>query len=62
MVRAFRIEAQDKEGDWHVIAHEENNYQRLVQIETNVQAQALRLVPETTWGADQVHIFAWDVR
>jgi len=62
MVRAFRIEARDDKGDWKTIAHQENNYQRLVRIETNVQTQALRLVPEATWGADRAHIFAWDVQ
>jgi hypothetical protein len=61
MVRAFRVEALGENGEWQVIAREDNNYQRLVRIETDVQARALRFVPESTWGAEHVHLFAWDI-
>jgi hypothetical protein len=61
MVRAFRVEAQDGNGTWQVIAREGNNYQRLVCVETDVLARAMRFIPEATWGAEFVHVFAWDV-
>jgi hypothetical protein len=65
MTRAFRVEALDEAliegGRWRVIAREENNYQRLVRLEVDVQTSALRFVPEGTWGAERVHVFAWDV-
>jgi hypothetical protein len=61
MVRAFRVEALGENGDWQVVAREENNYQRLVRIQIDVQARAIRFVPEATWGAESVHVFAWDV-
>jgi hypothetical protein len=61
MTRAFRVEVLDVDGEWTVIAREENNYQRLVQIETDVRTSAVRFVPEATWGAESVHGFAWDV-
>jgi hypothetical protein len=61
MVRAFRIEALGQDGVWQVIAREENNYQRLVCIQTDVRTRAIRFVPEATWGAGSVHVFAWDV-
>jgi len=61
MTRAFRIEALDENGEWTVVAREKNNYQRLVWIETDVQTSAIRFIPEATWGAERVHVFAWDV-
>ena len=61
MTRAFRVEAQDENGDWHVIAREANNYQRFVKMDVDVRTRAIRLVPEATWGAARAHVFAWDV-
>lgn len=61
LVRAFRVESLDENGNWNVIVREENNYQRLVRIKTGIQAQAVRFIPEVTWGADRAHVFAWDV-
>jgi len=61
MTRTFRVEALNVNGEWTTIARVENNYQRLVRIETDVQTSAVRFIPETTWGADRVHVFAWDV-
>jgi hypothetical protein len=62
MVRMFRIEATDGDGNWSVIAREENNYQRLVRIHVDVEARAVRFVPEQTWGAEKAHLFAFEVR
>lgn len=61
MVRSFRLEAESASGDWHTVATVENNHQRLVRLEFDVTTTALRLVPESTWGAAQVHIFAFEV-
>jgi hypothetical protein len=61
MTRAFRIEALGNDDTWTPIVHEENNYQRLVRIEIDVCTTALRFIPESTWGAERVHLFAWDV-
>ncbi len=61
LVRAFRVEALGDDGMWHTIAREENNYQRLVRLDVDVTTQAVRFVPESTWGAERVHVFAWDV-
>ncbi len=62
MVRAFRIEAQEQDGTWQVIAREQNNYQRLVRIKTAAHTRAVRFVTEATWGAKAAHLFAWDVQ
>jgi hypothetical protein len=61
MIRAFRVEALDQNNRWRVIVREESNYQRLVRLETDVETSAIRFIPEATWGAEQVHVFAWDV-
>ena len=62
MTRAFHIEALDESGAWQTIACQENNYQRLVWIDTDVRTRAIRFVPTATWGAPSVHLFAWDVQ
>ncbi|MFC1716841.1 FAD-dependent oxidoreductase [Candidatus Poribacteria bacterium] len=61
LVRAFRVEALDENGDWNVIVREENNYQRLVRTKIGIQTKAVRFIPESTWGADRAHLFAWYV-
>jgi hypothetical protein len=61
MVRSFRIEALDACGNWNTVFREENNYQRLVRVPIAVTAGAIRLVPETTWGAARCRVFAFDV-
>ncbi len=61
LVRTFRVLALHSNDDWHEVAHIENNYQRLVRVPLDTTARALRFVPEATWGAPDVHVFAWDV-
>jgi hypothetical protein len=62
MTRAFRLEALDTDGQWRVVAHVEDNHQRLVRLPLEVTTRAIRLVPETTWGAERAHLYAFDVR
>jgi len=61
LVRAFRVEVVDAGGAWYTVTCVENNYQRLVRLNVDVTTRALRFVPESTWGAEQAHVFAWDV-
>ncbi len=61
LVRAFRVEALDENGDWNVIVREENNYQRLVRIRTGIQTKAVRFIPESIWGTERAHLFVWYV-
>jgi len=60
LVKAFRLEAADAQGEWTTIYRETLNYQRLVRVPLNVQATALRLVPEATWGAATARVFAFE--
>lgn len=61
MVKAFRVEYLIAEGIWEMLVHVDNNYQRLVKLAVDVVTRALRFIPEATWGAEDVHVFAWDV-
>jgi hypothetical protein len=61
LVRNFRLEAQRPDGSWETVARVEGSHQRLVIVDLDVEAAAIRFVPEATWGADAVHLFAWDV-
>jgi hypothetical protein len=61
MVRAFRVETLGEDRTWAAVARVENNYQRLVRLDVDVETRALRFIPESTWGSPQAHLFAWDV-
>lgn len=62
ITRAFRIEALDGEGNWAVVVRKDNNYQRLVRLPVDIETRAIRLIPETTWGSEVAHLFAWTVK
>ena len=61
MVKAFRVEYLTAKGEWETLITVEDNYQRLVRLDVDVVTRALRFIPESTWGADDVHVSAWDV-
>ncbi len=61
LVKSFRIEACGTDCHWKTIFRESNNYQRLVRVPLDIEATAVRLVPEETWGAETVHLFSWDL-
>lgn len=60
LVKAFRIEAE-KGGKWESVLRVTDNHQRLLKLDLNVTADAVRLIPEQTWGAERARIFAWEV-
>jgi len=62
MTKSFRIDFLDDNGMWQTLYQENNNYQRLVRIKKSVKTKAVRFIPLATWGSDNVHLFAWDVR
>ena len=61
LVKSFRIEAYGSDGSWRTVFSESNNYHRLVLVPLDIEATAVRLVPEETWGAETVHVFSWDL-
>lgn len=62
MVKAFRVEAQLASGEWVRVVEEGDNHRRLVRLGVEVEAVAVRFIPEATWGATEAHVFAWEVR
>lgn len=62
MTRAYRVEGVKADGAVDVLREEGNNYQRLNKIAVQGAYQAVRLIPLATWGNEQSHIFAFDVR
>ena len=56
LVKAFRVEAREG-GVWRTVHREERNTQRLVHAPAGVEADAVRVVPEETWGAERARVF-----
>lgn len=61
LVKAYRLEAQDDQGVWCIVHRETANRRRLVVIPLDINARALRLIPESTWGDPMVRVFAFEV-
>ena len=61
MVKSFKIEAKSDSDQWTAVAAVSDNHQRLVKLQLNVTATAIRLVPESTWGTETAHVFAFEV-
>ncbi|MDR6551893.1 FAD-dependent oxidoreductase [Paenibacillus qinlingensis] len=61
MLKDFKVEFQDSNGDWTELLTVTNNYQRLRKLNVDIHTKALRLTPIRTWGSDHVHIFSWDI-
>ncbi len=71
LVKAFRIEALDENGEWKEVYRKNDNYMRHVTGELDVTTKAVRLVTESThaseelyhtYGSVQTHLFAFEVR
>jgi hypothetical protein len=61
LVKAFRLLAESADGQWTEVATVQNNAQRLVKLDLDVETTAIRLQLDETWGADQTNVFAWEV-
>ena len=62
MVRGFRLEAKTPGGAWQTVHEQGENYMRLVRVSLDVETSSIRLVPESTWGAESAHLFSFDLR
>ncbi len=60
LLRRFRVETRAKDGSWQIAHREANNTKRLVEIELSAQTDALRLIPEQSWGEGAAHIFSFE--
>lgn len=70
MIRHFRIEAIDDNGQWSTVYERDDNYQRLIRENLNIETTAIRFIPlatyETdrfteTYGSGQAHVFSFDI-
>ena len=62
MTRDFDLEIIRADGTWETVAEVRNNYQRLVKVPLDVTTRGIRFVPRASWGAEQVHVFAFDIQ
>ncbi|MEM6331870.1 MAG: FAD-dependent oxidoreductase [Planctomycetota bacterium] len=60
LVKAFRVDAREPDGTWRTVCRRSENHQRLVRVEVRAQTDALRLVPEATWGNARVRVFGFE--
>ena len=60
LLRAFRVDVADGAGGWRTVHRESDNYQRLVKVPVGARTDAVRLVPEQTWGDADARVFGFD--
>jgi hypothetical protein len=60
LVKSFRLESLDDNGQWQVVHQENDNFYRLVQVPLALKTRGLRLVVEETWGASKVRVFGFE--
>ena len=60
LVRCYRLEAVDKDGNTLTLAEVSENRRRLVRHRVGMEIKALRLTPLETWGAESCHLFSFD--
>ncbi|MCQ2453807.1 MAG: FAD-dependent oxidoreductase [Clostridia bacterium] len=70
LIKHYRIEAQGADGAWLTVFEDAENHQRFIKKELNVEAQAIRFIPLTTWfsetkvndyGSSVAHLFNFEV-
>jgi hypothetical protein len=60
LVKGYRIEARGASGAWRTVHRDTENYQRLVRVPLQIEADALRFVAEETWGDSSVRLFGFE--
>lgn len=61
MLKAYRLEGVTPAGETVTLYETDLNHQRLNFVELDAEVTALRLIPLATWGAEDCHIFSFDV-
>lgn len=62
LVRKFRVETLDGDGEWRVLSREDDNIRRFVKFPIGKEVKGVRLVPEESWGSAEARVFAFDVK
>ncbi|NMA94829.1 MAG: FAD-dependent oxidoreductase [Clostridiales bacterium] len=61
IIKDFRIEAKMEDANWKVVYNKKGNYQRLVNIDLDIKAYAIKFISESTWGEKTANVFSWDI-
>ena len=61
LVKAFRLLVRAADGSWTEAARITENHQRLARVPLAVETDAIRLVIDETWGAEQTRVFGFEV-
>lgn len=62
LLKKFKIEIKKTtDSNWETVASVEENIKRLVNLKLDVEAVAVRLVPEESWKGEEMRIFSFDV-
>ena len=62
LTRSYRIEGLLESGDWVNIFECADNHRRLNVVHVAGEFRGVRLVPLSTWGSPDFHIFSFDVQ
>lgn len=62
MTKAYRIEWQDKEGEWFCLCDIADNRYRLNVHHVAHEVIAVRFIPMETYGADMSHVFSFEIQ
>lgn len=70
LIKHYRIEAQDENGQWQVVFEDRENHQRFVKKELPLTTRAVRLIPLSTYfsetkcedyGSSVAHLFNFEI-
>lgn len=61
LLRSLRVECRRPGGAWETVWRTQENHERLLRIPMYVEATALRVVPESSWGMENARIYSLDI-
>ncbi|MBQ8803406.1 MAG: FAD-dependent oxidoreductase [Tyzzerella sp.] len=70
LIKHYKIEAQDENGNWNVVYETEDNHQRFIKQKLDITAKAVRFIPLSTYasetritdyGSSVAHLFNFEV-
>ncbi len=70
MIKSFKIEAKDSNGNWNIVYKNNENHQRFIREKLDIKTTAVRFTPLSTYhsetkttdyGSSTAHIFAFEI-
>ena len=62
LVSDIRVDVQNENGSWECAAKISGNRRRVAYLAVNRTACAIRVIPEKSYGNEEIRIFTLDVR